>query len=173
MQTQNSTVTVNEIQSATAKVVELQKAMTFLTPRTAEDMAERKRTGLGRKQLYLLENRVAEVRKNIELLPPRFDVDALERDTEVSLALAELVKVTKNLMEVARDTLSGVAGPALVIAASANTHFQVEKSTVERLSPLGKSRKNKSTSAAPPPAPTTSDGSTVVALPPGDAKQAA
>src|SRR5262245_38867617 len=99
---------VEDINTATARLSELRQAMTMLVPLTEAERQERRLPNVGREKLRTLENRVAEARQRRELLPPAFDLRQLERDTAVAGALGACMQVIEDLRMAVRDTLLAV-----------------------------------------------------------------
>lgn len=177
MNAETKIVTVNEVLAVRAKVGGMHQKMTFLKTLTPEQRSEYKGRSIGAKKLQLMQNRLGAARQNAGLLPSTFDLDMLEQDIALTVALFDLTVAVEGMLESLYDTLAVNGHPAMVTAATAHAHIKVAVRTSQRLQPTNTPRKGRSIRTAAVPvglsAPAEPSVGPVLTLPAPAVKQAA
>jgi hypothetical protein len=165
MSTSKVTMTVEEIQAATAALKGLHEKMQFLSPLPAAERAERKR--LGPRAVRTAEKRLAAAKVHRESLPVSFDLKRFERDVALMTALDRCVETVTGLRAELQDTLHGVGLRGMSAANEAYAYIKAASAAApglkQTVSQLATRRPKRLPKKAESPTPT--PGATPTALP--------
>ena len=152
MEIKYNTTTVDELRAVTAKLAGMHQKMDCLVTLTPEQRKANRGRRIASGKLHLLQNRVAVAAVSPGLLPASFDLPKLERDTAITVALFAMLTVLGELWDSVADTLVVVGRPAVVIAATANSHIKLASTSARRLAPTERASKGRSPARQIPPA---------------------
>src|SRR5262245_35220600 len=129
--TKVASMSVEEIQTATAELKKVRQAMGFSLPLSP---AERAACGrLGTKTAQITQMRLAAAQQHKEVLPPSFDLRQFERETALLVALSQCLDAVKSIQSDVHDTFLAIGKGAVQSAKFALGHLQVGAEANETL----------------------------------------
>src|SRR5262249_29073858 len=126
-----TSMSVEEIQAATAALSKVRTSMGFLLPLSAAERAAAGR--MGPKTVRTTQMRLATARQHKDTLPPSFDLRKFERETALLLALDQCLSASRAIESDVHDTFLAIGKNAVQSAKIAFGHLAVGMAAAEAL----------------------------------------